>query len=345
MDRESSFVGIFLLGLFSMLYGEVFAGASLIWFFDPWGLFVTFPLYWSHVVFFWSLAVRLRRDSLRSLYLFGVVFGLYESWVTKVVWSGFMGQEPILGTFLGFAVVESLLILLFWHPIMSFVLPIVSLELLYAHVRGEPGAYGYLVGKNKVSSRLLKIILFASPLALAINSGGNLVVSLSAFGGTLVLIYLVYRVARKNPERLNPSKATVGTKGLLFFLLYILGIYVFFFFALLPERIPSLQTIFITLLFYVVLFVLILRDKCSCSLPEEIYGLRDLKLFYRRYAVILAVDSIIYLLLPELTMLLFLVAIILMIGTGLYLLIRVAFGIFRCQPTEQWGTSDLKKLR
>lgn len=324
LEDKRSFGTILLLGLFSMLYGEVFAGASLLWFFDAWSLLVTFPLYWSHVVFFWSLANRLKRVSLRSLYLFGIIFGLYESWITKVVWSGFMGQEPILGTLFGFAIVESLLILLFWHPIMSFILPLVSVEILYTSIRGEVDEYSHLIIKNKSTTRLLKIIIFASSVALALNSKGNLLISLSAFGGTLLLIYLVFRIQRRNPEKLSLKTAVLGTKSFVFVLIYILGLYTFFFFVLLPERIPPITTILATILLYIIIFGLILLDHNDTNMKtEEILSISDIKSLYKKFTASLIMISLLYLLTPELAFLVFLIAMILMIATGIYTLISV----------------------
>ena len=75
-----------LIGLYVLICAEVFSGASLqvgIW--HPWTLLVTYWLYFAHFFFFTTLAVRTGRTSLWSLYLWGVLFGLYESWITKVI--------------------------------------------------------------------------------------------------------------------------------------------------------------------------------------------------------------------------------------------------------------------
>ncbi|MEX0567729.1 MAG: hypothetical protein Q6363_001025, partial [Candidatus Njordarchaeota archaeon] len=77
-DRGCSRYRFLFAGVFSMMYAEVFAGASLLWFFDLWALLVTFPLYFAHLLFFWTLAYKTNRTSFSSLYLFGVLFGMYE---------------------------------------------------------------------------------------------------------------------------------------------------------------------------------------------------------------------------------------------------------------------------
>jgi hypothetical protein len=74
-----------LFGLVVLICTEVFSGASIqvgLW--HPWTWIVTYWLYFAHFFFFSTLAVRTGRTSLWSLYLWGVLFGLYKSWITKV---------------------------------------------------------------------------------------------------------------------------------------------------------------------------------------------------------------------------------------------------------------------
>ena len=74
-----------LIGLIVLICAEVFSGASLqIGLWHPWTWIVTYWLYLAHFFFFTTLAVRTGRTSLWSLYLWGVLYGLYESWITKV---------------------------------------------------------------------------------------------------------------------------------------------------------------------------------------------------------------------------------------------------------------------
>ena len=99
---------ILLLGTLSMFFGEVFAGSSQTWFVHGWSLLVTFPLYLSHTLFFLILSFRFGKTSLRQLYFFGVLFGLYEAFITKVLWAGYMGETgPNMGTILGVGVSDS----------------------------------------------------------------------------------------------------------------------------------------------------------------------------------------------------------------------------------------------
>jgi hypothetical protein len=79
-----------LLGTLSMLFAEVFSGASRMWFLDVGAWILAFPLYLGHALFFLWIALNTGRIKVEQLYLFGVLFGLYESWITKVLWAGYL---------------------------------------------------------------------------------------------------------------------------------------------------------------------------------------------------------------------------------------------------------------
>ena len=77
-----------LVGLIVLICAGVFSGASLrmgLW--HPWTLLLTYWLYFAHFIFLTTLAVRTGRTSLSSLYLWGVLYGLYESWITRAAFS------------------------------------------------------------------------------------------------------------------------------------------------------------------------------------------------------------------------------------------------------------------
>jgi hypothetical protein len=76
-----------------------------------------------------SLVFRRGRVSFPTLFLAGAILGLYEAYITKVIWSPTWGDvHPSLG---GIAVVQTAILVLFWHPVMAFVLPVVVGENIY----------------------------------------------------------------------------------------------------------------------------------------------------------------------------------------------------------------------
>ncbi|MHA1615039.1 MAG: hypothetical protein ACTSYJ_09355, partial [Candidatus Thorarchaeota archaeon] len=167
--KGSSLLAIFLFGFLSMIFAEVFSGASPLWFLGIWGWFVTLPLYWAHALLLLNLAMKYERTSLTQLYLWGVIFGLYEGWMTKVIWAGYMGDIPAYGVFLGFAVGEFFVIALFWHALFSFIIPILVFQIIVqATNKGEAGSIHTshlgVISRRKRNYVLLGIIIVAGSL-------------------------------------------------------------------------------------------------------------------------------------------------------------------------------------
>ena len=118
-----------LLGSFSVILAEVVSFSSPFAFFNAWGILVVFPLYTLHTLVLAFLIFRRKQISLPILFLAGMLFGLYEAYITKVLWNPTWGDAHImLG---GVAVVQTAVLVLFWHPFMAFILPVILAENLF----------------------------------------------------------------------------------------------------------------------------------------------------------------------------------------------------------------------
>ena len=149
-SKQARFLPLLLLGILSMVFAEVFSGSSPLWFLDPFTIILAFFLYWGHILFFLNLALKCNRTSMTHLYLWGILFGLYESWITKVVWAGYIEEPgPGWGSFLGFAVAEFMIIGLFWHAIFSFIVPILAYEILVISTNLEDSETLLLNGNSR----------------------------------------------------------------------------------------------------------------------------------------------------------------------------------------------------
>ncbi|MCD4672421.1 MAG: hypothetical protein K8R77_07150 [Anaerolineaceae bacterium] len=112
-----------ILGAFSVFFAEVLATSDPFVFFHFFGLLGVFPHYTLHVLVLAPLVVRLdRRVRFGALFLAGTIFGLYEAYMTKVLWSPPWNPDAFrLG---GVAVITSAMLVLFWHPFFSFLVPL-----------------------------------------------------------------------------------------------------------------------------------------------------------------------------------------------------------------------------
>ncbi len=243
-------VFILLAGALSMFFAEVLSGSSVLWFISPWAWLVTFWLYLAHTVLFASLALVFKRTSLTSLYLWGVLFGLYEAWITKVIWAGYMGQAPGAGTFLGFAVVEFPLIVFFWHPVMSFILPVLSFEALSGENNILPWHRGILA-KTKRGWLLALLVVIIGAVCLSFNAKGDVLATGATIAGSALLIGALYWIAsKKYGKHFSMGSLRPGKAGMAILIAYLALLYSLTFFFILPERIAPPLTIVLTLGIY-----------------------------------------------------------------------------------------------
>ncbi len=115
-----------LLGLTSTAFAEVLFPTTA---FDlPTMAVFAVPIYLLHSVVLAAVVYRADRVSYPTLYLAGVLLALYEAYVTKVLWAP-LGDRPDVAVG-GVYVFETLGLVLFWHPVVSFLLPVVVVETL-----------------------------------------------------------------------------------------------------------------------------------------------------------------------------------------------------------------------
>ncbi|MDJ0925675.1 MAG: hypothetical protein QNJ77_14060 [Acidimicrobiia bacterium] len=114
-----------LLGVLSVAIAEVSVGSAPMAFVNPIeGVFlVTF--YGSHLLVLAWLTFRRGWPTRHALWFAGVLFGLYEFYITKVLWVPPWGDVITIGYL---DVVAFVVLAFFWHPFMAFILPLAAAE-------------------------------------------------------------------------------------------------------------------------------------------------------------------------------------------------------------------------
>jgi hypothetical protein len=118
-----------LLGALSTYFAECIAGSTLFPFTTGNGLLIVFPVYCLHAVVLSAIVYRFRPLHFEALYFAGTIFGMYEAYITKVLWTSSSPEGPLarLG---GVSALDFLVVVLFWHPLMGFVIPVTLAERL-----------------------------------------------------------------------------------------------------------------------------------------------------------------------------------------------------------------------
>ena len=155
-----------LLGLTSTAFAEVLFPTTA---FDltTMALFAV-PVYLLHSVVLAGVVYSAGRVGYPTLYLAGVLLGLYEAYVTKVVWAP-LGDRPFVFVG-GVSVFETVGLVLFWHPVVAFLLPVTVVEAVAASSERSLGPP--LAGHR-----------FARPLVVVL--AGYLLLFQSALGGPI----------------------------------------------------------------------------------------------------------------------------------------------------------------
>jgi hypothetical protein len=116
-----------MMAMMSVYGAEVISGSFPFPFFRAWGWEVLMPLYGLHLIVLATLVFKWGRPDFRTLYLAGMLLGLYEAYITKILWlPRWFGALSV--AHLGVA--EVLILVFWWHPFMSFIFPLMAGERL-----------------------------------------------------------------------------------------------------------------------------------------------------------------------------------------------------------------------
>jgi hypothetical protein len=249
-------VACIVFGLLSMFFAEVTCGNEPFAILLPDKLLFMWPVYGLHLLVLGSLVLR-RKGGFGPVYIAGCVFGLYEAYMTKMLWAPEWDPRPImLG---GVSVFNTMVLVFFWHSLMSFVVP------LYA-------AEKYFVGGTDLRGRLSPLVrsVFEHPLfivAFGIGCGAmngvtpkatSILSPVSVLGsmGVLALGYVAYKKTAKG-ELPGLASLMPHGKAWVVCLVVLLADYVLMFFGFRLDKMPGLGPQMSIWLLYAVMFGLL----------------------------------------------------------------------------------------
>ena len=320
---------ILLLGALSMLFAEVFSGASTLWFLDAWGLLLTYPLYLAHAIFLLNVAFLWKKTSPRQLYFFGMLFGLYEALITKVLWFGYPNSTgPTVGYFFGIAWGEFVTLVLFFHPIMSFIVPIFVYELISGDVL--PGHERFL--QKNWKTLLLVILLIVMGASFQSNgSKYDVVRSVGSMGGSILIVFLLHILSKGK----TLQSLILGKKALTVVLVYLFILYGVTTAVIFPERLPQMILPYLLIfLWYLVALCLLWIDKFTPTnvfLRRSIFSQKELGMF----AFILICLTIFCSFFPQITYGVLLTMFVSLMGSGVFFFSVSMFSLIKNRISQE----------
>jgi len=226
-----------------------------------------------HTLVLWYIVWTGSRPWLYALFPAGCLFGLYEAYVTKVLWSSTWSTEGF--TFLGVYVVETIVLVPFWHTIMSFIIPLLVAE---STLTSSGEVYSLLPGwAQKTVSRAKSPTIYVLPLLGGLfQSTGAATVNdavLSGVSASLYVAALIYVWRRRggtvyDMRSLLPEPREFRVIAALLVIYYtVTGV------LLCPEELPGLApqaAIWVLYAFFGSLLVMGLRKSRAVEASPEI---------------------------------------------------------------------------
>ncbi len=252
-----------LAGIISVFFAEVISGSTPYPYFTAPGWLIVFPVYALHTVVLGTIVLKYGKPTLYALYPAGMIFGMYETYITKVVWGGAEWGSNGPSVF-GIYIVPFFLVVLFWHPFMSFIIPLTLSEASLTHSRGMlsylPPRLNSLFSTPKRAKRTLLYgaVILGLMGMFNLDPINCLLSSLSSafFVLALVLLWRRYMLGRRRAlGDYLPGKAGFSIALVLLILFYIstaLGYN--------TEYLPPAPVHLFTFLIYALLFLLLWKN-------------------------------------------------------------------------------------
>ena len=205
-----------ILGALSVCFAEVTVGSSPFAFFDAWGLLVVCPLYLLHLLVLARVAFARGPPRFPALFFAGVLFGLYEAYMTKQLWNPDWSSDPVRAG--GVAVFETIILVLWWHPVMAFLVPLLVAETALCRSRHVARTLPrrlqrILFGKRGTAVLLVLAVLLGLVLSSDHTlrpSAGDVFVSGLASVGVLFLLVWLWRRATRGVRMALPELLPTG---------------------------------------------------------------------------------------------------------------------------------------
>jgi hypothetical protein len=283
-------------GCLSVCFAEIVSGSYLFPFFTFEGLFIILPVYALHTLVLAYVVFRFGKARLYTLFLAGAIFGLYEAYITKIIWNPPWG--PAIWLFQGVAVVEALVLVLFWHPLLSFITALFASESLLTRSReilsGMPRLFWGLFSKP---GRVYALIFGAALLCGLYQGTQSLspIYSLaSVLSAGILFCVLTFAYRRMGLHKYAIRQLLPTMKEFVILLVLLMVMYALFGISMRPKALPGTVPQLIVLFAYLVFFVLLyfsLKRSRLIRLPAMNFPIRFTWLKYAAFFLVMGLAS------------------------------------------------------
>jgi hypothetical protein len=198
-----------------------------------------------------------------SLFLAGVIFGLYEAYITKVIWDPYWGTPFVMIG--GVAVIETIILILFWHSVMAFIIPLFLCENILTKSRSIVNGMPHRMKRVYESAGDIKLRLVFLAILFGVfqssNSPSPIHSIASGLSTSAVLIVLVYIWRTKTRGMSYSMKSLLPcVSELRILVVLLLALYLVLGFALRMEALPMWEAQAAVWLLYAIFFTLLFKN-------------------------------------------------------------------------------------
>jgi hypothetical protein len=254
-----------LLTILSITFAEVLSGSAPFGLLNPLEFLFLAAVYGGHLLLLGSFVFRKNRlPTLAALWTAGAIFGMYEFYLTKVLWDKPWDEAVVTQ---GIEVLTTVVLVGLWHPFMAFIVPLMVGEQLLVK---DPHIAGLFPKWMRQPKRWVAVALF---LTVATNQGaltanpGVIVVVVP--GTALVLAFAARRLVPKEKvaslaDILPSGRPLAGIAGV------VAATYALFIPLWRPEVSIPVERQMIAWVIYAVLFVLVFRNLRTSAHPPVV---------------------------------------------------------------------------
>jgi hypothetical protein len=250
------------------------------------------PLYGIHLLLLARL-VHKGIPTFSSLFIAGCIFGMYEAYITKVLFDPHWGASPF--QYLGVDFLWILILVFWWHALFAFIIPLVVGEMFLTRSKqvesALPGPVKKILGWKNGPTFLLSMIVIWAALFMGSNMPAFWTAPVAMVLNLIVLIFFMVLFRKKVGNRYSMRELLPDGKE--FWVLFSILFAMFIVFGIIwsPERMPGATGHIIILSLYGIFFM-ILNMNINASKKKWIKD--DLKVFWKTDIKIYATLFFIY---------------------------------------------------
>ena len=161
----------FVVGTISVFFAEVISCSEPFGLIKPWSMVLLVLLYGIHTLLLASLVFR-GRVSFGSLFAAGCIFGLYEAYITKVLFHPHWGASPL--RYFGVDFLWTIILVLWWHVFFALIIPLFVSERLLTRSRSILDALPRPIKRLLRTRTGFLVLVFSFTIWAALFMGGNM---------------------------------------------------------------------------------------------------------------------------------------------------------------------------